>query len=519
MKKKDHKLGAEAKEAIVKIATDFRNILGKTIGPAGRNYLLPTGITNDGKTIAQHIRYDDECEDNVAIVFGDMMQKTDDEVGDATTTTAVVGTTLAIDVMEKVPTGTALVPGMKSVMEIKAQLEEEVIRAVELLSKQVIPVTSVEELEHVAQTAMENPQVARLVAETVYEGGKDCVISLMESFTNDVQKVVFPGIKLPLKLAAPYLYNTEKKEAVHAKVPVLVVNHAFDAYEELTPFMADYTKGETAQPGRLIVIAKHYSVPFIQTCANVYRASQEKFQHVLLTADLTADQWEDLAAFVDARLIDTHPKNGRSIAEAKVRDLGLVEKLIAGEKQTALIGGRGVKAVVMLPEGETMTCVEARLATMQSQLETLQDKTKRKELEKRMGELKAGVATIYVGADTAVERHYLKLKIEDAINTCKAALDGGVVPGGGVALAAVATEMGTEALMYGALMAPSESIQANSGTHLEIGEDVRDAFLSTKAAVVNSVSGVKILITIEGIIADHVADPARELLAKLTGEE
>lgn len=518
MKKKDFKLGAEARDAIIRVARHTRDIVGKTLGPAGRNYLLPSGITNDGKTILREIRFEDENEDNVAIVFMDVAQKTDDEVGDATTTSTVVATELAIDVVSKVQDTDVPTPGSKTPMQLKRELEEESLKAVELLKGEVREISSLEDLQKVAQTAMEDVEVANIVADTVHTVGKDSITLVKDGFSGKVERHILPGIQLPLKLAAPFLYNTDRKEAEHEKVPVLVANHVFESYSELKPFMSSYIKQENV-PGRVAIVAKQFSIPFIGEVANVVRASQNKFQILLLVADLDADGWDDLAAFVDARLIDTHPRIGFSIAKAEYKDAGFAEKIVAGNKHTAIIGGRGLVTKAMTVESNVVTRVQERIEAIRSQIPNESLATKRKEMESRIAQLSGGIATIYVDADTAVERHYLKLKIEDAINACKAALDGGVVKGGGWTLLGIANQLGENSLLYKALRAPYDCIQTNNGADLEIGDDVIDSFLSVKAAIVNSVSAVKILITTEGLIADHVPDAAGELLKKFTGEE
>ncbi len=519
MKKKDYLLGKKAREAIIEVATHFGNIVGKTLGPAGRSYLLPSGITNDGKTIGYQIRYDDECKDYIAIVFMDVAEKTDDEVGDGTTTAVVVSTTLAIDTFENLPASDSPVPGQKSVMQIKRDLEEEGKKAVEILSSLVKDVNGdIEILENVAQTSMENPEVAKLIADTIMQVGKDSVTLIQEGFGGEVTRRITSGIKLPLKLAAPYMYNTDRKEAIHDKVPILVANHVFEEYSELAPFMTDYTAQQNV-PGRIVIVGKKFSVPFIGECAKIQKFSQEKFQIILLTADLDADQWEDLAAYVDAQLIDTHPKTGRSIGEAKYAHCGFADKVIAGEVRTAFMGGRGLSVMIMTEDAEPMSRVSARVNTIREALKSEEDKPKRDLLEKRAAEMTGGVATIFVDADTAVERHYLRLKAEDAMNASKAALDQGVVPGGGVALKTVAEELGVGSPLYRALMAPYERIQRNNGEPLAIPSTALDPFASAKAAIENSVSAIKILIMLEGVIADHVQDPAGELLARFSGAE
>src|SRR3990167_5561141 len=185
--KKEYKFGSEAREAIKKVATTIGDTLGKTLGPAGRNYQIPEGITNDGRSILAHIRFPDECEDNVALAFHEVANKTDGEVGDGTTTATVIATELVKDLIDKVPDLDTPIPGQQSVMELSRLLEEEKDRAIELLSKKVIPVTTLEQLEQVAFTAMEDKTIAKQVAETIFKAGKDSFTALDEGFSGKIE--------------------------------------------------------------------------------------------------------------------------------------------------------------------------------------------------------------------------------------------------------------------------------------------------------------------------------------------
>ncbi len=259
---------------------------------------------------------------------------------------------------------------------------------------------------------------------------------------------------------------------------------------------------EKAKYTALVIIAKQFSVPFIGMCANMSRRSN--FPILLLSTKMDNDGFEDIAAYVDAQLVDTHPKTGKKITDVTIQAAGFVKKIVAKDKETVLIGGRGLEAVVMAPGGDPQTRVEARVQAIKGQLETQKDPDKRKDMEMRVASLLGGIATIYVDAKTAVERHYLKLKVEDAMNSCKAALEGGMLPGGGQALVVVADHLGPGALLYTTLNEPYRRIQQNAGGALPIRADVVDPFLVVKAGLENAVSVVKVLLTTEGTIADAV---------------
>lgn len=509
MKKKEFKLGMEAREAIGNVAKQMGDILGKTLGPAGRNYLLPTGITNDGKTISSQIRFEDECDDNIAISFHEIALRTDRDGGDGTTTSMVLGTKLAQDLIAKVGDIDTPAPGDIPVMQLSRQLEEEKDKVVSLLKERAIPVTSLERLENIALTSMEDVEGSKLIASAIWEAGKDSFTIIEEGFNGKLEKDVIPGVRYPLSISAPYMYTNDRKEAVYNNVPVLVLNHAFEEYAELVGIMTTLIADKEKKHPALVIIAKQFSVPFVGAVANMTRRSN--FPILLLSTKMDNDGFEDIASFVDAQMIDTHPKTGVKITDVTIATAGFAKKIVAKDKETVLIGGRGLEAVVMSPGGEPQTCVAARVEVIKSQLEAQKDADKRKDMEMRMASLLGGIATIYVDAKTAVERHYLKLKVEDAMNSCKAALEGGMLPGGGQALASVAEELGADALLYSTLKEPARRILANAGGVLDIPSTVVDPFIVVKAGLENAVSVVKVLLTTEGVIADAVPSMVEEL--------
>lgn len=516
MNKKEYKFGQDARDSIKKVAQIVGPTLGKTLGPAGRNYQTPSGITNDGRSILGHIRFDDECEDNVALAFHEVAMKTDSDAGDGTTTAITVAAKLAEVLIEKVPDLDAPIPGQESVMDLGRRLENEKNRAIALLEAKKMPVTTLEELEKVAFTSMEDRDAAKIVAATIFEAGAGSFTALEEGFTGKLETNVQSGIELPLQVAAPFMYNNGNKEAKYeGAVPVLVANHLFEDYREISKFLEtllEVTK-QNAFPA-VVIIGKQFSIPFVQTVQKVFRGSQGKINILLLSnTHLSDDVFEDTAAFCDAQYVDTHPKGGKKMSDTTFQMCGLVTKIVATPKGVVLYGGKGTG----LTKGET-TRVNGRILEIQSQLAEEKDVQKRKAMERRIAEFSGGKATIYVDAKTAAEKYYLKLKVEDCMNSCKAALEGGMVRGGGVSLKEVAEELGEDSLLYEALCEPYTRIQLNAGGNLEIGEDVLDSYLVARAGVENAVSVVKTLVTIEGIIADRPESLVEELRTVISGD-
>ncbi len=493
MKRKEYLYGHDAREAIKEVATLIGDTLGKTLGPAGRNFQVPDGITNDGRTILGHIRFEDECQDNVALAFHEVANRTDADAGDGTTTATVIATELIKNLIDKIPDLDAPTPGQKSVMELAHELEVEKDHILDVLKSKVIPVTTLEQLEQVAFTSMEDKEVAKIVAKVVFDAGAHSYTALEEGFNGKVETSIQAGIEMPVKLN----YGTHESAT---DVPVLVVNHLFEDYRELNPFMnslVDFMNRNKIKFEALVIVAKKFSIPFMQRVAQVNAKSPLRL--ICLSNDHLGDEvFEDLAAFADAHYVDTHPKSGKKIADVSIVNCGSVSKVVVTPKGAVFYGGKGTQ---FNDKAET-TRVQARILQLRSELEKEGDEKKRKTLERRIAEFSGGKATIYVDAKTAAEKYYLKLKVQDCINSCKTALEGGMVRGGGITLKEISDLLMEGMLLTSALRAPYDRIQQNAGGSLEIKDDVFDSFLVVKSGIENAVSVMKVAITIEGIIAD-----------------
>ncbi len=503
MIRKEYKYGNEAREAIKRVAENIGDTLGKTLGPAGRNYQTPEGITNDGRSILSHIRFADECEDNVALAFHEVANRTDADVGDGTTTATVIATELVKNLIGNVPDLDSPTPGSQSVMDMARQLEEEKDRAIQLLSAKAVPVETLEQLEQVAFTSMEDREVAKLIAKTVFEAGKDSFTAIEEGFSGKMEVNIQAGIEMPIRLN----YGTH---AQASDSPVLVVNHLFEDYRELTPFLQDmveFMNREKAKFDALIIVAKKFSIPFMQRVAESNQKSP--LQIICLSNDhLSDDIFEDIAAFVDSKYVDLHPKGGKKANDLRFEsNCGMVSKMVATPKGVVFYGGKGT---ILNPVQET-TRVQARILQITAQMNEEKDAEKRKAMAKRIAEFSGGKATIYVDAKTAAEKYYLKLKVQDCMNSCKTALEGGMVKGGGETLSLIGEELGSISLLGLALTEPWKRIQQNAGGTLEIADDVMDSYLCVKAGVENAVSVVKTVLTLEGIIADAPQSMVEEL--------
>ena len=519
----------QTRVAIEHVAMTLEKYVGATVGPGGRNSMTSEGITNDGVSILREIRFPDERHDGIADAFEECARRQDKDAGDGTTTATLMlcsGVPLALKDVSPIDTP---IPGAKTVMQIKSQLEEEAKIAVQLLEKEaVIPVgdeNMLEALKLVSRTAMENHECADLIAETVFEVGANSNTNLMEGFDEKVKSEVTPGIEMPLKVQSPSMFtNPNRKEAMHENVIVMVANHVFETYSDLSNFMNTmmaFKKENKEAPQPIVIVGKQFSIPFTSQIVSVTK--QIGIPILLLDAGALKDEeFQDIAEYTNATYFDTHPRDGKKMSEYGYKDAGRAKKIIAGPKQTSFIGGEGLTTTMALsPDSDQFVSrVEARITDLKKLAEDEQNPEYREELTRRAAGLGGGVATLYVDAKTAVDRYYLKKKVEDAVNSCKSVYEGGTVAGGGVALKRVAdllTETGKADYLPGMLMAVSKRVQMNAGGDLLINEDeIRDPFWTNKCAIENAVAVLKILVTTEGVIVNREPDMGDQF-AKLLG--
>lgn len=496
----------QTRPLVKKVAAQIGSRIGNTLGPGGRNYMIPEGITNDGVSILKEIRFEDDREDDIATVFDELARRQDEDAGDGTTTATTLGTTLTLIVLDDVLDIETPVPGMKTVMDIKRQLEDEAIQATTFLEALVSPIESQDDLLKVALTAMEGHDSAHLITKTVFDIGYNSNISIQEGFSGEVKADVVPGIHMPLRIETAAMFtNATRREATYENPLVIVANHVFEAYSELGLFMQGImANNKTVRP--IVIIAKQFSIPFTAQVVSISKVT--KIPILLLTCHgLRDEEIKDIAEFTNARYIDTHPKEGQTADTINFDDAGTCKKIIAGPKQTSFTGGAGIE------QGR----VSIRVEDLKKLAETEQNPEERKLLIKRAAGLQGGVATIYVDAKTAVDRFYLKKKVEDAINSCKAALEFGTVAGGGLAFNEVAALLPADSYLARVLPSIHNRVVKNAGGVLDINPlEVRDAFYTNKCAIENAVAVVKILVTMEGVIVHPEKDLAEDL-TKLLG--
>ncbi|MEK7568773.1 MAG: chaperonin GroEL [Patescibacteria group bacterium] len=414
---------AEARMALKAGIDKVADAVKITLGPRGRNVVLDRGygaptITNDGVSIAKDITLPNKFENMGAEIIKEVATKTNETAGDGTTTAVVLMQAIVSEGVKQTTMGV-------NAMGIKLGIDAAKTAVVAALKDLAKPIKSKEEIMQVATISAESAELGRIIADTIDKVGKDGVVTVEESQAFGVEREIVTGFEFDRGYVSPYMItNPDRMEAEYRDTAILLTDAKISSVKEIVPLLE-----KLAQSGKkdLVIIADDVEGEALATF--VVNKLRGGFNVLAIKApgygDRKKEMLEDIAVTTGATVISG--ELGLKLETADLSLLGKVAKVISTKDKTIIAGGKGKKAEI-----------EARVATLKAQLKQSENKYDREKLEERIAKLSGGVAVIKVGAATETEMKYLKLKIEDAVNATKAAIDEGIVAGGGTALIKVA---------------------------------------------------------------------------------
>ncbi|OHA33794.1 MAG: chaperonin GroL [Candidatus Taylorbacteria bacterium RIFCSPLOWO2_01_FULL_45_15b] len=528
--------GDDARKSLKKGIDAVADAVKITLGPRGRNVVFDKGygaptITNDGVSIAKEISLKDKFENMGAEIVKEVASKTNDFAGDGTTTAVVLTQAIITEGLRRTAmgaNGTLVRQGIDKAMQ-------DVVGELRAMAKEI---KSKDEIKQVATISAESEEMGKIIAETIDKVGKDGVVTVEESQSFGVESEVVEGLEFDKGYVSPYMItNGERMEAEYKDPVILITDKKISTIKEILPILE-----QLAQSGKkeVVIIAEDVDGEALTTFVlNKIRGS---FNVLAVKApgygDRKKEMLQDIAVTVGAKVISE--ELGIKLENADLSMLGKANRVIAKKDSTVIVGGKGKKSEI-----------EARLTSLRKQKETIDSKYDVEKLEERIAKLAGGVAVIRVGAATETEMKYLKLKIEDAVNATKAAIEEGIVPGGGTALVKAANKVGEKFMsseaykqaekgvnsefaigynvLINALYSPLKQIAMNSGKDdgsvivekvknakgnqgydaknglfvdmLEAG--IVDPVKVTRSAVQNAASAAAILLTTEVAVAEE----------------
>jgi chaperonin GroEL len=409
----------KARHALKRGVDQLADAVKVTLGPKGRNvvidkgYGLPT-ITKDGVTVAKEIELEDKFENMGAELVKEVASKTNDVAGDGTTTATVLAQAMITEGIKNITAGA-------NPLAVKRGIEKGVEAIVAEIQSTIAKPVQGDEIQQVASISANDTEIGKTIAEAMKQMGKDGVITVEESQTFGVETEVVQGMRIDKGYASHYMVtNTERMEAEYTDAPILVTDKKISSIQDILPILE-----KVVQTGKkeIVIIADDLEGEALTTL--VLNKLRGTFHALAVKApgfgDRRKEMLQDIAIVTGATFISE--EIGRKLDTVELSDLGTAHKVVATKEYTTFVDGKGDKATI-----------DARVSQLRAQLDNTDSEFDREKLQERLAKLAGGIGVIKVGAATEVEMKEKKHRIEDAVAATKAAVEEGIVPGGGVAL-------------------------------------------------------------------------------------
>ena len=518
---KEIKFSSDARSAMVRGVDILADTVKVTLGPKGRNVVLEKSfgsplITNDGVTIAKEIELEDHFENMGAKLVSEVASKTNDIAGDGTTTATVLTQAIVREGIKNVTAGA-------NPIGIRRGIETAVAAAVEALKNNAIPVANKEAIAQVAAVSSRSEKVGEYISEAMEKVGKDGVITIEESRGMEIELEVVEGMQFDRGYLSQYMVTDSEKMVADLENPyILITDKKISNIQEILPLLESILQSNRP----LLIIADDVDGEALPTL--VLNKIRGTFNVVAVKAPGFGDRrkamLEDIAILTGGTVITEDL--GLELKDATIEALGQAARVTVDKDSTVIVEGAGN------PEA-----ISHRVAVIKSQIETTTSEFDREKLQERLAKLSGGVAVIKVGAATETELKEMKLRIEDALNATRAAVEEGIVAGGGTALVNVIPAVadleltGDEAtgrnIVLRALEEPVRQIAHNAGfegsividrlKNAEVGtgfnaatgewvnmidQGIIDPVKVSRSALQNAASVASLILTTEAVVAN-----------------
>ena len=418
-----------ARAALKRGVDKLANAVKVSLGPRGRNVILDKGfgsptVTNDGVTIAKEIELEDKFENVGAQLLQEVASKTNDVAGDGTTTATVLAQALIHEGFKNLAAGA-------NPQALRHGIEKGVAAVVESLKKMAKSVSGKEEIAQVASISANDPEVGRVIAEAMDKVGKDGVITVEESQGLTTESEVVEGMQIDKGYVSAYMVtNPDRMEAVYEEPNILVTDKKISGVHEILPLLE-----KVAQTGKkeLVIVAEDVEGEALATF--VVNNLRKTFNTLAVKApgfgDRRKEMLTDIATVTGAQVVSEDL--GLKFDTIGLEVLGSARKVIATKDETTFVDGKGDQAKI-----------KDRIAQIKKEIDKSDSDFDKEKLQERLAKLSGGVGVIKVGAATETEMKEKKFKVEDALNATKAAVEEGIVVGGGVALVRAAQAVGSQ---------------------------------------------------------------------------
>ena len=520
---KEIKYGEEARRKLLDGVNKLADTVKVTLGPKGRNVVLEKAygtplITNDGVTIAKEIELEDKYENMGAKLVREVSEKTNDVAGDGTTTATVLAQIMIKEGIKNVAAGS-------DPMCIKRGMDKATEEATKILKEMSVPVSGKDDIARVASISADNEEVGKLIADAMDKVSNNGVITIEESKTSDTELNIVEGMQFDKGYVSPYMVTDTEKMIVDFETPyILITDKKIDNIQDILPILETVMKAS----GKLVIICDDITGEALSTLI------LNKLRGVLNVACVKApgygenrkEMLKDIAILTGGNIISE--ELGLDLKDVNISELGRAKQVRIEKDKTIIVDGSGDKDLL-----------KTRINQIKNQIENEKSEHEKEHLKERLAKLSGGVAVIGVGAATETEMKDRKLRLEDALAATRAAVEEGILPGGGTAYINVIPKLqekikdlngderlGAEIILK-ALEEPAKQIAINAGLEPAviidkvknekpgIGFDAKgevyvdmkkagivDPTKVTRSAIQNAESVASMILTTEGVVAE-----------------
>ncbi len=422
---KDIKYGEDARSKLLEGVNKLADTVKVTLGPKGRNVVLDKSygaplITNDGVTIAKDIELQDKFENMGAQLVKEVSEKTNDVAGDGTTTATVLAQNMIKEGVKNVAAGS-------DPMALKRGMDKATDKAVEILKNMSAPVKGKEDIARVATISANNEEIGNLIADAMEKVSTNGVITIEESKTSNTELNVVEGMQFDKGYVSPYMVTDTEKMVADLDTPyILITDKKISNIQEIVPLLETIMKSS----GKLVIICDDVEGEALSTL--VLNKLRGVLNVVAVKApgygDKRKQMLQDIAILTGGQVITS--ETGLELKDTTMEDLGRAKQVKVEKDKTIIVDGQGNKQMIADRVGQIRAQISNETSTYEKE-----------QLQERLAKLAGGVAVIEVGAATEVEMKDKKLRIEDALSATKAAVEEGILPGGGTAYINVIPEL------------------------------------------------------------------------------
>lgn len=504
MAKKIIKLGSEARSELSKGGEFVYEAVKSTLGPWGQNFFLDkkNTITNDGVTVAKEIQLNDEVQQRGVVAIREASIKTNDEVGDGTTTAVVLSYEIYKEIAKLLPTPGVASTG-KTPSDLIRQVDAEAKEIIEKLQTMKTDIETEDQLINSAIVSVEDKDLGKLIGSAQWELGKDGVLVVEKTTERESRVEKIPGIMIDNGFCSSWAINNPEKQTLELEdTQVFLTSFSIKTLDDWNNIV-DIANNVAGMGGKsLAVIARAWTDETIGYAANNIDKKGLPIYPINAPYEDMAERFRDLEAVVGGKYYDSE---GPSLADAVASDIGFAKKLEIGRWESIIVG---------IKDKYSEERIEKRVQTLRDKLKGSVSDFEAKNVNKRIAQLQGGMAVVKIGSPSEMERNRLHDKAEDAVNAVRVAFQEGTVDGAGLAFKKISDSLPDTYILKQPLLAIYKQIKSTAPSGWEAPEWVRDPVKVLRVALTNACIAASSFATAGGVITEEKPKGLNEVFAK-----